>query len=109
MKPKLILGLALVFGGGLLGVTQTQPADAKDTTQALLERMATNYSHFSLETVIKNRAVRLWGVRTEPPPGASGPFRPEASSAGGGTNPAAAGAVQFGWRPPGAGGPVETS
>lgn len=74
MKPKLILGLALVFGGGLLGVTQTQPADAKDTTQALLERMATNYSHFSLETVIKNRAVRLWGVRTEPPPGASGPF-----------------------------------
>jgi hypothetical protein len=68
MNPKLLLGLALVLSG-----FQTNCFGATDTTQARLEQMATNYSHFSLETVIKNRPLRLWGVMAEPQTGASGP------------------------------------
>ena len=67
MKPKTILCLALVLGG-----LRSNCFGATDTTQARLERMATNYSHFSLETVIKNRPLRLWGVMAGPQSGASG-------------------------------------
>jgi hypothetical protein len=55
MKPRIILGLALV----LIGL----PANcfgATDTTQAQLERMARTCTHFSLKVIIRNQ--RLWSV-----------------------------------------------
>ena len=71
MNRKLLLGLALVLSGGWFGATPAQSADTKDTSQTRLEQMATHYSHFSLETVIKNRPLRLWGVFAKTQPGAS--------------------------------------
>jgi WD40 repeat protein len=74
MNLKLLLGLALILGGGLFATTQAQSADAKDTTRIRLEQMATNYSHFSLEAVIRNRPLRLWGVMAKTQSGDSRPF-----------------------------------
>jgi hypothetical protein len=73
MNPKLLLALALVLSGGLFATTQAQPADATDATRIRLEQMTTHYSHFSLEAVIRNRPLRLWGVMEKPQSGASRP------------------------------------
>ena len=68
MKTKIILCLALALSG-----LQPNCFGTTDMTQTRLEQMATNYSYFSLETVIKNRPLRLWGVMTETQSGAKGP------------------------------------
>ena len=60
MKPKLILCLALVLSGGLLGVFRSEAADANDPTQIRLEQMAGTCSHFSLTVVVRNQPLRLW-------------------------------------------------
>jgi hypothetical protein len=54
VKPKLLLGLALV-----LGCAQTNCLGATDAVQVQFERMARTYSHFSLTVVIHNRPLRL--------------------------------------------------
>lgn len=54
MKPKIILGLALV-----LGCARTNCRGATDTVQAQFEQMAKTYGHFSLTVVIQNRPLRL--------------------------------------------------
>ena len=59
MTSRIFFALAVVLSG-----LQSNCFGATDTTQARLEQMATNYSHFSLETVIKNRSLRLLGVMT---------------------------------------------
>jgi len=60
MKPKLLIGLALVLCGGLFGVTQAQSADTTDATRIRLEQMAETYGHFSQTVVIHGRPLRLW-------------------------------------------------
>lgn len=66
MRTKFIIGLALCLGG------LVPAAFADEPTSARFEQMATNYSHFSLETIIKNRPLRLWGEFEEPKPGTGG-------------------------------------
>jgi WD40 repeat protein len=60
MNLKLLLGLALILGGGLFATTQAQSADAKDTTRIRLEQMAEAYGHFSQTVVIYGRPLQLW-------------------------------------------------
>jgi hypothetical protein len=69
MKLNLLLGLALV----LIGI-QSNCFGTVDATRIRMEQMATNYGHFSLETVVKNRPLRLLGVMVQPKSGTGGPL-----------------------------------
>jgi hypothetical protein len=62
IRYKSFLWLVLILGG-----LRSTGFAAPDATRVRLEQMATNYNHFVLETVIRNRPLRLRGLSVEQP------------------------------------------
>jgi WD40 repeat protein len=60
MNRKIILCLALVLSGVLIGCFGTQSVYRNDSVQSQFEQMARTNTHFSLTVIINNRSMRLW-------------------------------------------------